>query len=136
MLIQYSQLSNIKYKGSFYINEDIQSKWKDIEDNSNVYKEYFTIMKNSKYKGDYKVFLSSSSEIMNRMNNINGMKELQEQLLVLIDKAGNVTEIYKEKVKSNIELCNIIRKKIFIVRLECYDLIQEKETIINDNQLI
>ena len=136
ILIQYSQLSNVKYKGSFYINEDIESKWKDIEDTSNVYKEYFTIMKNSNYKEDNKVFLSSLSEIMSKMNNINGMKELQEKLLSLIDKAGNVTEIYKEKVKSNIELCNIIRKKIYIIQLECYDLIQEKEKIINDNQII
>ena len=123
--------------------EYIKEKVKEVEDSAKQYNTTFEYLIAYYYglesKTEFEKFVSLSyrrneavKELVKKGLTDKEIQKYYDENILYFD----YLKLWIEKVKSNIELCNIIRKKIFIVRLECYHLIQEKETIINDNQLI
>lgn len=138
LLTYYSSINSVSYKAAYYINDNIINKWDDVEGGLKAYWEYFQIMKHSTGNSNGKLFLSTTN---NEANKVDNMMQLQDKIVIMLDKIGNVTEIYKSKLQENIDICKNIRDKINIVNLHCYSkgdndvIIKEKEIIVNDKNL-
>lgn len=141
LLTYYSSINSVSYKAAYYINDNIIKKWDDVEGGLSAYWEYFQVMKHSSGNSNKKLFLSTSNNLMDETNKVDNMINLQDKIVIMLDKIGNVTEIYKSKLQENIDICKNIRDKINMVNYHCYsngdndEIIKEKEIIVNDKNL-
>ena len=112
-------LSDINLNLDIEIDDEYRliDNWKDIPQNLQVYKNYYVTLKSKNVHLDAnKIYLST--DIKSEEVRIKSIQDFDMKIRYCLEKASNMTEIYKSKTERNLEILHKLVKFLDVVAAE------------------